>query len=98
MQAAHQPAQGEVIRGCLVVQPLQHNRGGRNGSRVGSRYLLQLGPLDRSSPEIAFGYMMMQIGKVLSEIVCQGAGSRTVGQGVICSLASKKQFRRQGAF
>ena len=56
MQAAHQPAQGEVIRRRLVVQPLQHNGGGDERSRVGRRCWLQLGPPDRSLPEIKFGY------------------------------------------
>jgi hypothetical protein len=66
MQAAHQPAQGEVIRRCLVVQPLQHGGRWDNGSRVGRRYPLQLGSPDRSLPEIAFGYTIIQISKVLS--------------------------------
>ena len=36
-QAAHQPAQGEVIGRRRVVQPLRHDRGGHKFSHVGNR-------------------------------------------------------------
>ena len=56
MQAAHQPAQGEVVLRRLVEEPLQHNRGGNNGSRVGRWCWLQPEPPDKFLSEIKFSY------------------------------------------
>ena len=46
VQAAHQPAEGEVIRRCFVVQPLQHVGGRDKRTRVGAWCGLQFEPPD----------------------------------------------------